>query len=244
MANLFIGTSGWIYNHWAEVFYPKSLPKDRWLEYYCHHFSTVEINNTFYRLPPESAFLKWNLKTPDNFTFSVKASRYITHIKKLSDPKESTEVFLSRANLLGEKLGPILFQLPPQFKINIGKLEGMLKIIEKKFRYTFEFRHPSWFCENIYQLLQKQNIALCIADSPNFPTVLGRTADFCYFRLHGATVLYGSRYSKEEIKNWATYIERYLKEGADVYVYFDNDAFGFAVANAKEMLEILGDWAI
>lgn len=238
MAKFFIGTSGWSYKHWAGRFYPVGIPQARWLEHYCHHFATVEINNSFYRLPSEKTFRKWRDNVPEDFVFAVKSSRYITHIKKLKDPVESTKLFLTRAKFLGDKLGPILFQLPPQLKVRLDRLEQILQSLPKDLRYCFEFRHTSWFCKEVYDLLRHHNSALCIANSPAFPMVIQRTADFSYFRFHGSTILYGSRYSPEELKSWAKQIQRFLDEGADVYVYFDNDAEGYAIMNALELMSL------
>jgi uncharacterized protein YecE (DUF72 family) len=178
--------------------------------------------------------------TWDEFTFAVKASRYITHIKKLNSPAESAKLFLTHARFLDSKLGPILFQLPPGLKAKLDRLKQLLQSLPKDLRYCFEFRHTSWFCKEVYGLLRDYNSALCIADSPVFPLVVQRTADFSYFRLHGSTVLYGSRYSSEELKVWGDRIERMLDEDADVYVYFDNDAEGYAVMNALELVSLLG----
>jgi uncharacterized protein YecE (DUF72 family) len=239
VAKLFIGTSGWSYAHWAGTFYPMEITKARWLKYYCYHFATVEINSSFYRLPRETTFQKWRESVPGNFVFAVKASRYITHIKKLNEPVKSTELFLTRARFLGSKLGPMLFQIPPGLKVKLDRLEQILRSRPKGLSYCFEFRHTSWFCREVYDLLRQYNSALCIADSPKFPLVIQRTADFSYFRLHGSTILYGSRYSSEELKVWAERIERFLDEDADVYVYFDNDAEGYAVMNALELSSLL-----
>ncbi len=239
MARLFIGTSGWSYDHWAGRFYPAEIPKTRWLQYYCSHFASVEINSSFYRLPRETTFQKWRKSVPGDFIFAVKASRYITHIKKLNDPAGNAELFLTRAVFLGESLGPILFQLPPGLKARPDSLEQLLQTRPESLRYCFEFRHTSWFCEEVYDLLRQYNSALCIADSPKFPMVVQRTADFSYFRLHGSTVLYQSRYSLDELKSWAGRIEQMLDEDADVYVYFDNDAEAYAVINAVELISLL-----
>ena len=239
VAELFIGISGWSYDEWAGNFYPAEVPKSRWLEYYCHQFTTVEVNASFYRLPRESTFQKWRETTPDGFVFAVKASRYITHIKKLNEPAKSAELFLSRAKILGDKLGPVLFQLPPGLKVRLDRLEQILQSRPKDLRYCFEFRHTSWFCKEVYDLLRRYNTALCIADSPKFPLVIQRTADFSYFRLHGSPILYRSRYSSGELKAWAERIERYLDEGADVYVYFDNTDEGHATTNALELASLL-----
>ena len=239
MAQLFIGTSGWSYNDWIDRFYPAEVPRNRWLEYYHHHFATVEINNSFYRLPSEATFRKWWESVPDNFIFSVKANRYITHMKKLNDAVESVQLFLTRVRLLDDKLGPLLFQLPPGLKVRLDRLEELFSSRPQDLRYCLEFRHTSWFCKDVYDLLRRYNVALCIADSPRFPMVIQRTADFGYFRLHGSTELYRSRYSSHELRIWAKRIEQMLDEGADVYVYFDNDAEAYAVMNALELASLL-----
>ena len=240
MAELFIGTSGWCYAHWAGTFYPPEVPKARWLEYYHRHFATVELNSSFYGLPKETTFRKWRERVPEKFIFAVKANRYITHVKKLSEPAESVELFLSRARLLGDKLGPILFQTPASLKVRQDKLEQILRLRPEGLRFCFEFRHISWFCKEVYDLLSRYNGALCIADSPAFPRATGRTADFSYLRLHGSTILYRSRYSPDELRIWAKRIRRILDEDADVYVYFDNDAGGYAVMNALELASLFG----
>lgn len=239
MQSLRIGTSGWTYNHWLGVFYPEDLPKSRWLEHYCRHFDTVEINCSFYRLPREATFSNWRKRAPEGFIFAVKASRYITHVKRLSEIEESLELFLSRAELLGEKLGPILFQLPPRFKADPERLERLLSLLPEGLKAAFEFRDESWFCREIYELLERHNAALCIADSPKFPRAFEVTADFSYFRLHGSKKLYASRYTREELEGWASIIREHLRSGLDVYVYFDNDAFGYAVENALELKGML-----
>lgn len=239
VAKVLIGISGWSYADWAGQFYPVEIPKTRWLEYYCHRFATVEINSSFYRLPKEMTFAKWRERVPEDFVFAVKASRYITHIKKLNDPVESARLFLTRTRFLGGKLGPVLFQLPPGLKARLDKLEQLLLSRPRDLRYCFEFRHTSWFCREVYDLLRRHNCALCIADSPEFPLVIQRTADFSYFRLHGSPVLYRSRYSHEELKAWAERIERFLDENADVYVYFDNTDDGYATINAQELMSLL-----
>jgi uncharacterized protein YecE (DUF72 family) len=263
MSKAYIGTSGYIYDHWYSVFYPEDLTKDKWLEYYCKFFDTVELNVTFYRLPFESAFKGWYKRTPDNFLFTVKGSRFITHIKKLNDPKEPLELLFSRVKHLKEKLGVILWQLPPQFKANPDKLEKFCSLLHSftpSLRYSFEFRHESWFCPEIYEVLKKYNMALVICDYPfqlatRLPArqvgdkrtairerkqiVVPETADFIYLRRHGATALYASNYSDEQLKQDAEQIKKWLKSSKDVYIYFNNDAYGYAVKNALKLKELL-----
>ncbi len=237
---IYIGTSGYNYNHWRGVFYPKDLPSYKWLEHYTKFFKTVELNVTFYRLPQESAFKSWYRRTPKDFIFVLKGSRFITHVKKLRGVSEAAKLFFDRANLLKEKVGLILWQLPPSWKKNIGRLESFLKNISRyKLRQAFEFRHESWFCEEVYKLLKKYNIALCLADSPYYPKIEKITADFVYLRFHGGKILYGSRYGKKEMQEWAQKIKKWTKRGLDVYAYFNNDAFGYAVENARELKQLL-----
>jgi len=258
--NLFIGTSGWVYSDWEGIFYPKDLPaKDTpphqyiggggKLKYYSRYFKTVEINYSFYHLPRPSTYQNWYKQTPEDFLFSVKASRFITHIKRLLGVKEAWKVFLENALNLREKLGPILLQFPPSFRAteeNIKRLDFFLKFIRenscsnsRKFaRYAFEFRHKSWCNKKIYKLLKKYNVAWVIADSPSYPKAEVVTADFVYIRMHGSKVLFASKYTKKELSSLAQKIKKWLKI-CDVYVYFNNDAYGYALENAKELLKLL-----
>lgn len=237
---LYIGTSGWNYNHWREHFYPEKLPSKKWLEYYIEKFDTVEINNTFYQLPKESALKNWVETTPDDFLFTVKASRYITHMKKLKDPVEAFGKFRDRVELLGGKLGPILFQLPPRWKANPERLEGILKILPKGQRAAFEFRDQSWWNEEIYGILKRHNAAFCIYELDGMESPKEFTADWIYLRMHGPDGSYEGSYSKQELAGWAGAITQWRKKGMDIYCYFDNDEKAHAVNNAlslKEMFE-------
>ena len=243
MARLLIGTSGYVYPHWrGGVFYPKNLPLKKELEYYAQNFKTVELNNPFYRLPESKTFKNWQKRVPQDFIFAVKVSRFITHIKKLKNCEKAWQVFLKRALNLKEKLGPFLFQFPPNWKKDLKRIEDFLKFLQKndqKYLYVFEFRHPSWFEENLFAILRKyQNATLCLADSPKWPFCEVITGSFVYIRMHGGKILYGSNYSKKELKDWAKKIKKYLKKNLDVYVYFNNDAYGFALKNAKELFHL------
>jgi len=232
---LYIGTSGWHYVHWLSVFYPKDLPKDKWLQHYSRHFKTVELNNTFYHLPKEKTVENWHKLAPQGFIFSVKVSRYISHVKKLKEVQENINLFFDRMKHLKDNLGPFLTQLPPSFKKekeNIRCLDDYLKALPRNYRQVIEFRHPSWFNDDIYHLLNRYNAALCIVSMPNFPVVLEVTSDFVYIRMHGGSILYGSNYSKKELKECCNWIKRFLDDGLDVYIYFNNDAYGYAVKNA------------
>ena len=224
------------------------------MEYFSDHFNSVELNNPFYRLPQEKTFLNWQKRTPPDFLFAVKVSRFITHIKKLNQCQNAWEVFLKRSLNLGPKLGPFLFQFPPSWKINLLRLKNFIEMIEKnnpKLRFAFEFRHLSWFSPDVFQFFRKyKNISLCLANSPRWPACnalrnsTGRfknekiSGDFVYIRMHGGEILYGSNYSEKELRQLTIQIKKYLNQKLDVYCYFNNDACGFAVQNAKRLLQL------
>lgn len=238
-ARYYIGTSGWHYDHWRKVFYPEGLPKSKWLEFYSGFFSSVELNSTFYRLASENAFANWKDSSPPGFVFSVKVSRFITHVKRLKNIVEPISNFMTRVQLLGGKLGPLLYQLPPDMKRDDQSLEDFVKILPKNACHVFEFRDKSWFDVAIFDLLRRYNIGLCIYDMPDFSTPLLATSDFAYLRFHGNRRLYGSSYSDEELRILAGKIWG-LKTDV-VYAYFNNDAEAFAVGNAlalKNLLEV------
>jgi len=236
---LYIGPSGWSYKHWKEIVYPASLPSREWLAFYSKRFSTVEINNSFYRLPKRETFETWRNTTPPGFVFAVKANRYLTHVKKLKDAGDAWERFIENACGLGEKLGPILFQFPATWHANLERLAAFLTILPNEYRYAFEFRHESWFTPDVYTLLKEKGAALCIADSPEWPEVIEITAPFIFIRLHGGRILYASEYSPAELSEWAKLIAGFLRRRLDVFVYFNNDAYGFAVKNATQLKELL-----
>lgn len=239
--SLFIGTSGWVYSHWEGIFYPENLPSKDKLKYFSQHFKTTEINYSFYHLPRSSTYQNWYSQTPEDFLFAVKTSRFITHIKRLKGVKEAWKTFIENALNLKEKLGPILFQFPPSFRANeteIKKLEDFLKLITKnKLRYAFEFRHKSWCDKKVYNLLKKYKVVWVIADSPSYPKAEVVTADFVYLRMHGSKVLFTSNYTKKELQDLAQKIKKWRKI-VDVYIYFNNDAMGYAIENAKELLKL------
>lgn len=238
-SKLLIGTSGWSYEHWKNIFYPSKLKSTEWLKFFSQHFKTVEINNSFYRLPPRETFLKWYTASPNNFIFAVKVSRFITHIKRLRECQEPMQKFLDHSSALKEKEGPLLFQFPPSFKIDLARLENFLSILPSGKEYVFEFRHQTWFDKKIYDILEKNKIALCLADSPSFPCEFRITAPFTFVRMHGGKILYGSNYSEEELNQWAQRIKKFLREGIKVYVYFNNDAYGYAIFNALKLRQLL-----
>jgi uncharacterized protein YecE (DUF72 family) len=228
-----IGTSGFHYKHWIGPFYPEKTSTERMLQYYVRHFDTLELNNTFYRLPTVAAFEFWRDSTPENFVFAIKASRFITHNKKLKDPENAIDNLIPRAENLRRKLGPILFQLPPRWKVNLERLKGLLEILPRKHRYAFEFRETSWMNPEVYRVLQRFNAAFCIYELAGYHSPLDVTADFTYVRLHGpAAGKYQGSYSSAQLKQWARQIEGWSKTLKAIYVYFDNDEAGYAAKNA------------
>jgi len=237
-----IGTSGWHYKHWLGTFYPERWPAARMLDFYIRHFDTVELNNSFYRLPTFEAMNGWREATPDNFIFALKGSRFITHNKKLKDPENAIQNILPRAEALGQKLGPILWQLPPSWKVNLDRLEEFLTILPRYHRYTFEFREPSWLTEDTYRLLRRFNAAFCIYDIALFHSPVLVTANFAYVRLHGPSQhKYGGSYDTSSLKNWELRLRDWAHAGIDSYVYFDNDQAGFAPQNALALKHALAD---
>jgi uncharacterized protein YecE (DUF72 family) len=241
LADLRIGCSGFLYDHWRKNFYPEDLSKNYWLEYYSKYFSTVELNVTFYKLPERETFSKWYASTPEGFVFSLKGSKFITHVKKIKDCAEPIDVFFSRASLLKEKLGIILWQFPPTFSLDIERLEEFLELLEPyDMRNTFEFRNKTWIRKGVVDLLKKKNVAFCMADWPDFLDKLPLTADFVYMRRHGEEGNYATSYSKEFLKRDSKRIKAYLRQKKDVFMYFNNDAFGYAPKNALELATLMG----
>ncbi len=235
-----IGTSGWHYGHWRGPFYPTKMKSEQMLDFYCQQLATVEINNSFYHLPAKETFRQWRRRTPAPFLFTVKGSRYITHMKKLKDPKPALRKFLSHARELGPKLGPVLFQLPPRWGRDPGRLKDYLAALPKKHRYAFEFRDPSWFHREIYALLERYHAAFCVFDLAGQRSPQPLTADFAYLRLHGpAAQAYAGRYTRTQLRGWLRSCRRWLAEGArQVFVYFDNDQAGYAALNALELARL------
>ncbi len=236
---LYIGTSGWVYSHWRGIFYPEGLAQARWLEFYNQHFPTVELNNSFYHLPSEKAFAAWRERSSEGFVYAVKVSRFITHLKKLRNVEEALENFLSRAKILGGKLGPLLYQLPPNMSRNDTLLESFLRLLPPGLCHVFEFRHESWLDEPVFALLREHNVGFCIYDMPGLTTPLVATADFAYIRFHGSADLYGSCYSEAELGEWASHIAKLGQGLTSVYIYFNNDSQAFAVSNAQTLAKQL-----
>jgi len=245
MGKAWVGTSGWSYPHWAEgVFYPKGLRPSQWLPFYAQHFSTVEINSSFYRLPRREVFEAWREKTPPGFSFAVKASRFLTHVKKLTEIEEPLQRLWANVQGLGEKLGPLLFQLPPSLPYGKERLEGFLRSLshqtgEGRCRAALEVRNPTWLCSECYDLLSESGVALCLSDWPDLSVSGPITARFLFIRRHGPNQLYASEYSQTQLQKEAQQVGDWLNQGKDVFIYFNNDAFGWAVENARTLADML-----
>lgn len=238
-----IGTSGWSYKHWLEIFYPRKLPSRRWLPFFAKHFDTVEINSTFYHLPRESAVQGWYEATPANFIFALKLSRFITHQKKLRNVEEPLDRFLERIAPLQEKTGPILIQLPPGMPFRAEVASDFFELMRQKLpqqRLAVEPRNVSWFEAPAMELYQHFSIALCFADSGEvFPHRERVTSDWIYLRFHGRNGLYQGNYTEDLLLPFAKKMAAWLRSGLDVYAYFNNDISGFAVFNAKLLRELV-----
>lgn len=247
MAELRIGTSGWNYKHWKGIFYPDDVAQKRWLQFYSEQYNTAEVNYSFYRLPKKETYEKWRLTTPDDFLFTLKCSRLITHTKRLNVLGDLWENFLSNSLVLENKLGPILCQFPESFQADASRLQEFLSTARNavehdlEIRLAVEFRHPSWFHKDIYRVLEKNNTALVIADSSEFPRHDVMTADFAYFRYHGPTRLFASSYSRSQMQEEAQKMRKCLRQNMDVFAYFNNDGFGFAIKNSLLLKDLLED---
>jgi uncharacterized protein YecE (DUF72 family) len=237
---LLIGTSGWAYKHWLNgVFYPPKLRPNQQLPFYAERFPTVEVNFSFYRLPERSVFESWEKQTPDHFIFAVKASRYLTHMKKLKDPEEPLTRLMERARGLKKKLGPILFQFPRTWPVHLERFEPFLDALKpyRRERFAFEFRHESWLNPQVYELLGRAKAALCIPVGPGVPLDIRLTAPWAYIRFHGGQ--WGIGYTDEELAFWAERIQGFLDQKADVYAYFNNDIEGHAFRDAVRLRDML-----
>jgi uncharacterized protein YecE (DUF72 family) len=240
MGKVWIGTSGWTYDGWRGPFYPEDVPKKRWLEWYAGQFATTEINGSFYRTPSLEAVEAWREQTPDNFLFAWKASKFITHWKRLSDKSvNSIELMESRLKVLGPKVGPVLFQLPARFKADRERLASFLKLLSKKYLYAFEFRDASWYDDEILALLRKRNVALCLSDHRDAPTPWEVTASHVYIRGHGPTGEYKDRYPLKTLRAWAESILKWKRQGRMVFCYFDNDQKSAAPKDANRLVQLL-----
>jgi uncharacterized protein YecE (DUF72 family) len=241
---IYIGTSGWHYKHWIGTFYPHGTRDFEQLAYYLRFFKSVELNNSFYRLPPPQIFSNWKKAVPSDFVFAVKGSRFISHMKKLNVERESVSIFFKSVTKLKEKLGPILFQLPPKWKLNVERLSNFLRILPKKHRYAFEFRNQTWYNEKVYALLKKYSCSFCIYELEHHLSPVITTADFVYVRLHGPGSKYAGSYTAKQLSKWANYCREWQRLGKDVYIYFDNDQLGYAAFNAQTLQKLVSKFSI
>jgi uncharacterized protein YecE (DUF72 family) len=238
VAHILIGTSGWHYASWKGPFYPRTLTLKERLRFYATQFRTAELNGVFYRTPSTEAVKAWREQTPAGFVFAWKASKFITHWKRLSDRSQnSLDLLEERLSLLGEKAGPVLFQLPPQFALNYDRLASFVRLLGPRRRYAFEFRHPSWYAPRVLRLLSDENIALCLSDHADAPSPWKRTADFVYIRGHGPGGRYKGRYPAATLHAWAEKARRWRRRGYDVFIYFDNDQKSAAPLDARRLID-------
>lgn len=240
MARVLIGTSGWHYDSWRGLFYPKAVTLKKQLRYYATKFQTTELNGVFYRTPTPDAVKNWRGDTGKDFVFAWKASKFITHWKRLSqNAVNSLELLEDRLSLLGDKAGPILFQLPPNFAVDCDRLASFLTLLSKERRYSFEFRNPSWYEPRVLRQLSDHNISLCLSDHHDAPAPWKRTANFLYIRGHGPSGRYKGHYTAATLRQWAKRINAWKTRGYDVYVYFDNDQKSAAPADALRLRKFL-----
>lgn len=239
-----VGCSGWNYKAWRAAFYPKDLPVERWLDFYASRFDTVEINNTFYRLPERSTFAMWRAQAPSDFLFAVKASRFLTHMKRLREPREPLTRLFTRASALGRRLGPVLYQLPANFTIDLERLDQFLRALPRlssgvRVRHVMEFRHPSWYVRETYQLLTCRGVALCLHDKKDSEVCEPIEGPFVYVRFHGTSGQYHGSYNRRTLTRWAHRLAEQLRDGRQVFAYFNNDPAAAAVENALTLRSAL-----
>jgi uncharacterized protein YecE (DUF72 family) len=229
-----VGCSGWQYKHWKGDFYPPGLREADWLAHYLQTFDTVEINNSFYRLPEAATFRSWRERTPASFLFAVKASRFLTHMKKLKDPEQPLHLFFERARQLGGRLGPVLYQLPPRWPANLERLDTFLSCLPPRARHVVEFRESSWYAPEVLERLERAGVALCLHDMAGSASPRVRVGPFVYVRFHGVT-RYGGRYGDDELAPWAEWLSAEHAAGRDVFAYFNNDIGGHAPRDAVRL---------
>jgi uncharacterized protein YecE (DUF72 family) len=230
-----IGCSGWIYNHWRGLFYPEKLAVKRWFAYYAETFDTVEINNSFYRLPPPETFKAWRDQAPPGFCYAVKANRYLTQAKKLKDCEEPIARMMASVEALRPALGPVLYQLPPRFKVNLERLESFLRLLPTDVVNVFEFREPSWYCDAVYALLERYGASFCAHDMPGLVTPRLAVGPIAYLRFHGSISKYYGRYPDEALLEWSDWIGEQRRAGRAVWAYFNNDPEAHAIADAQTL---------
>jgi uncharacterized protein YecE (DUF72 family) len=237
-ARVRIGTSGWEYRHWAGDFYPRDLPRDRWFDHYAAHFDTVELNNPFYRLPEAAVFEGWCRRAPSGFTYAVKASRYLTHMKRLREPEEPIERFWARASRLDEHFGPVLYQLPPRWKPNLDRLRTFMRLVPRHDQ-AIEFRDRRWYTPQTAAIVADAGFSLCLHDMAGSAPPTEPIGPFVYVRFHGAGERYGGRYSGQRLRGWADRIAAWASEGRPVWAYFNNDTGRHAIRDAERLREMV-----
>ena len=241
-----VGCSGWNYKSWRGRFYPRELPPSRWLEYYTQVFDTVEVNGTFYRLPEAPTFRAWREQTPPSFVMAVKASRFLTHMKRLRNPGEPLERLLSRAAELGPRLGPVLYQLPPSLRLDLARLEHFLKAlprrvagVRRRLQHVVEFRDVSWYIDETYQLLDRHGVAVCLHDKAGSALRDASTGGSVYVRFHGTSGRYHGSYYDRALDEWAVRLTDDWRAGRTVYAYFNNDPDAVATENAQRLRALI-----
>lgn len=234
-ASIRIGCSGWVYKHWRGIFYPEGLPQARWFERYAEEFDTVEINNSFYHLPKAQTFEKWQKQAPPGFCYAVKANRFLTQAKKLKDCEEPLERMMTAVRHLGDRLGPLLYQLPPRMSLNLERLEDFLKILPAGVTSVFEFRDSSWYVAETYALLERYGASFCVHDMQGSRTERIAVGPAAYVRFHGGEGKYWGRYSDEALLSWTDWLVSRAKEGRRCWCYFNNDIEGHAIEDARTL---------
>ena len=235
-----IGCSGWVYKHWRSLFYPEGLPQRLWFDFYSQEFDTVEINNSFYRLPPASTFEKWRDQAPPGFCYAVKANRYLTQAKKLSECEEPLERMMAATRHLGDRLGPMLYQLPPSMGLNLERLESFLKILPADVTSVFEFRDSSWYASEVYDLLDRYGASLCVHDMRGSRSERIAVGPIAYVRFHGGEGKYWGRYSDERLLSWTDWLLQQARSGRSCWCYFNNDIHGHAIEDARTLKSMTG----
>ena len=238
-----VGCSGWNYKSWRGRFYPTDLPVARWLEYYATRFDTVEINNSFYRLPDRSTFASWRTQVPSAFLYAVKASRFLTHMKRLLDPEDPLQRLFSSVSGLARRLGPVLYQLPPTLAIDLPRLDRFLRALPRTSSGTrlhvVEFRHPSWYMTDTFELLTRRRVSLCLHDKLGSELEKPFVGPFVYVRFHGTSGRYHGSYSRRHLDRWANVLAEQTQQGKRVFAYFNNDPEAVATTNALTLRELI-----
>jgi len=238
-----VGCSGWNYTSWRGRFYPRDLPASRWLEFYATHFDTVEVNNSFYRLPPRSTFEDWRVRVPSAFVYAVKASRFLTHMKRLLNPEEPIERLFASVSGLGRRLGAVLYQLPPHLTLDLPRLDHFLRALPRRSSalrlHVVEFRHPSWYTDETFELLTRRQVTMCVHDKLGSAIAQPFVGPFVYVRFHGTSGHYHGSYSPRQLERWAHMLAEQTHAGRRVFAYFNNDPDAVATKNAVTLREMI-----